>query len=63
MTDFEREFVTDLKGLGLRRIDVAHKLGITYPSLKYKIKDPNKFKVGEAIELKRIGFKLNYLGI
>jgi hypothetical protein len=63
MTEFERQFISDLKGLGLRRKDVAHKLGITYPSLKCKVNDPNRFKVCEVIELKRIGFTLNHLGI
>jgi len=63
MQDFERNFLLEIKNLGLRKKDVAHTLGITYPSLKYKIKDPDRLKVIELRKLKGLGFTLNHLGL
>jgi hypothetical protein len=61
MNQFELEFINDLKRLGLKRKDVANSLGITMPTLKSKLKDPNRLTVRDISLLKNLKFELNNL--
>ena len=51
-------FNTELKRLGLKRYDVAKELGISYPSLKAKIDNPDRFKLKELKRLAELGINL-----
>jgi transcriptional regulator with XRE-family HTH domain len=43
---------------GLTQQDVAEKLGMTTVTLRTKINNPDKFTIGEAKKLKKIGIKI-----
>lgn len=51
-------FKTELKRLGLKRYDVARELGMSYPSLKTKVDDPNRFTFGDLKTLAELGINL-----
>lgn len=53
-----RIFKTELKRLGLKRYDVARELGMSYPSLKTKVDDPNRFTFGDLKTLAELGINL-----
>jgi len=59
MNKFEFEFVNDLKSMGMTRQDVADKLGMTMPTLRSKINDPDRFTIADIRKLKQLNFKLN----
>jgi len=61
MNQFELEFINDLKRLGLRRLDVANKLGYSYDTLKRKLQYPGRFTVTDIQKLKELNFKLSKL--
>jgi hypothetical protein len=61
MNQFELEFINDLQKLGLKRKDVAKSLGITMPTLKSKLKDPNRLTVADITALKNLKFELKQL--
>tara|TARA_R110000782_G_scaffold65351_3_gene133111 strand:- start:1982 stop:2173 length:192 start_codon:yes stop_codon:yes gene_type:complete len=63
MNQFELEFINDLQRLKLKRMEVAEILGITMPTLKSKLKDPNKLTVGNIKALKKLNFKLYNLDV
>lgn len=61
MNQFELEFINDLKRLKLKRKDVANSLGITMPTLKSKLTDPNRLTVADISALKNLKFSLKQL--
>lgn len=63
MNQLELEFINDLKRLGLKRKDVANSLGITMPTLKSKLKDPNRLTVADITALKKLQFSLKQLQV
>jgi len=63
MNQFELEFINDLQRLKLKRKQVAQILGVTMPTLKSKLKDPNRLTVKNIKELKNLKFSLINLGI
>ena len=63
MNAFEMEFINDMKRLSFRRYDVCNILGVTMPTLKSKLQNPDSITVGEVVKLKRKGFKLINLGL
>lgn len=63
MNQFELEFINDLQRLKLKRLEVAEVLGITMPTLKSKLKDPNKLTVSNIKALKKLNFKLYNLDV
>ena len=61
MNEFEMEFINDLKRLGLKRYEVANKLEMTMPTLKSKLKQPNKMTLRDVEVLQSLGFQLKNL--
>lgn len=61
MNEFEMEFINDLKRLGLKRYEVADKLEMTMPTLKSKLKQPNKMTLRDVEVLQSLGFQLKNL--
>jgi len=61
MNNLELEFINEIKRLGLRRLDVADHLGITYMTLKSKLQDPGRFTYAELVKLKQLKLNLNNL--
>ncbi|BAQ92572.1 hypothetical protein [uncultured Mediterranean phage uvMED] len=61
MNNLELEFINEIKRLGLRRVDVADHLGISYDTLKRKLQDPGRFTYAELIKLKELKLNLNNL--
>lgn len=54
----EQIFKEELKRLGLKRYDVAKELGITYPALKAKIRNPDRFTYRELKKLAKLEINL-----
>jgi hypothetical protein len=61
MNKFEFEFVNDLRRLSLYRVDVCKHLGITMPTLKSRLKEPDTLTVREVVKLKQLNFTLKHL--
>ena len=61
MNEFEMDFINDLKRLGLKRYEVADKLEMTMPTLKSKLKQPNKMTLRDVEVLQSLGFQLKNL--
>ena len=51
-------FNQELKRLKLKRYEVAKELGMSYPSLKTKVDDPNRFTFGDLKKLAELGINL-----
>lgn len=58
MTEFEIQFIEDLKRLDLKRYQVCEKLGVTAPTLKARLKNPANLSLKEVQGLKDMGFNL-----
>jgi predicted transcriptional regulator len=48
MTEYEFKFLNLLKQQGKKKQDVAKLLGVTQPTLKSRLIDPDTFRVGEV---------------
>lgn len=48
MTEFEFKFLNLLKEQGKKKQDVSRLLGVTQPTLKARLSNPDSFKIGEA---------------
>ena len=58
MNNLEKEFINEIKRLGLRRLDITKHLGITNPTLKSKLRDPGRFTYAELLKLKKLKITL-----
>lgn len=63
MNEFEFEFVNDLNRLKLKRYEVAEELGVSLPTLKSRLQNPNRFNLMEVKKLKGLGFTLSSLSL
>ena len=63
MTEFEIQFVEDLKRLELKRYEVCEKLGVSAPTLKARLKNPASLSIKEVQGLKNMGFNLQTIQI
>jgi len=54
----EQVFSQELKRLNLKRYEVAKELGITYPALKAKIDNPDRFTYRELKKLAELEINL-----
>ena len=54
----EQIFKKELKRLSLKRYDVAKELGITYPALKAKVVNPDRFTFRELKKLAQLEINL-----
>jgi len=61
MKKFELAFQNQLNELGVRRKDVCEALSITMPTLKSKLRDPDRFRVSDLRILKKMNFNVNQL--
>lgn len=48
MTEYEFKFLNLLKEQGKKKQDVARLLGVTQPTLKSRLIDPDTFRIGEV---------------
>lgn len=48
MTEYEFKFLNLLKERGKKKQDVAKLLGVTQPTLKSRLIDPDTFRIGEV---------------
>jgi len=48
MTEYEFKFLNLLKQRGKKKQDVAKLLGVTQPTLKSRLIDPDTFRIGEV---------------
>lgn len=55
---YNQIFKRELKRLNLKRYEVAKELGITYPALKAKIDNPDRFTYKELKKLAELGINL-----
>ena len=58
MTEFEIQFIEDLKRLDLKRYQVCEQLGVSAPTLKARLKNPASLSLKEVQGLKNMGFNL-----
>jgi len=63
ISEFEIEFIDDLRRLGLKKKDVAEKLEMTMPTLNSKIQNPDTLTIKDLSNLKELEFKLETLNI
>lgn len=61
MKKFELAFQNQLNQLGMRRKDVCEALQITMPTLKSRLRNPDRFKVSDLRVLKELKFDINQL--
>ena len=61
--EFEIEFISDLRRLGLNKKDVAQKLEITMPTLNSRIEKPWTLTVKDLNNLKELEFNLKTIYI
>lgn len=61
MSEFELGFQHQMNTLDLKRKDVAEALGVTMPTLKAKLRNPEKFTVADVRILQNMNFQLNQL--
>ena len=59
MDGFELDFEVQLLKLGVKKYDLAKRLGISQPTLATRIKDPDKFTIDNYKKLMDLGFKFN----
>ena len=58
ITEFEIEFIDNIRRLGLKKKDVADKLEMTMPTLNSKIKNPQTLNLKDIENLKELNFNL-----
>ena len=58
ITEFEIEFIDNIRRLGLKKKDVANKLEMTMPTLNSKIKNPQTLNLKDIENLKELNFNL-----
>ena len=63
ISEFEIEFIDDLRRLGLKKKDVAEKLEMTMPTLNSKIQNPDTLTVKDLNNLKELEFNLETINI
>ena len=63
ISEFEIEFIDDLRRLGLKKKDVAEKLEMTMPTLNSKIQNPDTLTVKDLSNLKELEFNLETIHI
>jgi hypothetical protein len=63
MSEFEIEFISDLRRLGLNKKDVAQKLEMTMPTLNSRIEKPWTLTVKDLYNLKELEFNLKTIYI
>jgi len=63
MSEFEIEFISDLRRLGLNKKDVAEKLEMTMPTLNSRIEKPETLTVKDLNNLKELEFNLKTIYI
>ncbi len=63
ISEFEIEFIDDLRRLGLKKKDVAEKLEMTMPTLNSKIQNPDTLTVKDLSNLKELEFNLVTINI
>lgn len=63
MSEFEIEFISDLRRLGLNKKDVAQKLEMTMPTLNSRIEKPETLTVKDLNNLKELEFNLKTIYI
>ena len=63
ISEFEIEFIDDLRRLGLKKKDVAEKLEMTMPTLNSKIQNPDTLTIKDLSNLQELEFKLETLNI
>ena len=56
------EFKIQHLKLGLTKPEIAEGLGISLPTLNSRIKDPQRFTIGNLNKLKKLGFNYDYYG-
>lgn len=61
MSDFEIGFQRQMNNLDLKRKDVAEALGVTMPTLKAKLRNPDKLTVKDLKTLDQLNFNINQL--
>jgi len=61
MSEFELGFQHQMNTLNLKRKDVAEALGVTMPTLKAKLRNPEKLTVADVRILQEMNFNLNQL--
>tara|TARA_Y100000114_G_scaffold132611_1_gene131482 strand:- start:259 stop:489 length:231 start_codon:yes stop_codon:yes gene_type:complete len=63
INEFEIEFISDLRRLGLNKKDVAEKLEMTMPTLNSRIEKPETLTVKDLNNLKELEFNLKTIYI
>ncbi len=63
ISEFEIEFIDDLRRLGLKKKDVAEKLEMTMPTLNSKIQNPDTLTVKDLSNLKELEFNFKTINI
>lgn len=63
ISEFEIEFIDDLRRLCLKKKDVAEKLEMTMPTLNSKIQNPDTLTVKDLSNLKELEFNLETINI
>ena len=63
INEFEIEFISDLRRLGLNKKDVAEKLEMTMPTLNSRIEKPWTLTVKDLNNLKELEFNLKTIYI
>lgn len=61
MNEFEIGFQHQMNQLNLKRKDVAAALEITMPTLKAKLRDPDKLTVKDLHKLQELQFNINQI--
>ena len=63
ISEFEIEFIDDLRRLGLKKKDVAEKLEMTMPTPNSKIQNPDSLTVKDLSNLKELEVNLETIHI
>lgn len=63
ISEFEIEFIDDLRRLGLKKKDVAEKLEMTMPTLNSKIQNPDTLTIKDLSNLKELEFNLKSINL
>lgn len=61
MSEFEIGFQHQMNQLDLKRKDVAEALGVTMPTLKAKLRNPDKLTLKDVRVLEELKFNINQL--
>lgn len=61
MNEFELAFQHQINMLGIKRKNVAEAMGVTMPTLKSKLRNPDRITLGDLEILKQLNFNLNQM--